>query len=204
MSDDTKRINLIDIEPRTHSWLVKQANEMGMSIRGYAGYLLDNVCVSWKPPTEGERERMILWQYHKALVEETLRDLVYRTAAIYSKYPTEELAETLASQCELAGLDYGEVIHRIEDDPYSSLVAFSHNGTKLGECIEWLSSILTGKEVGLPASAILTMGEQRNFSHATLNRAKRAMSRDKDSPKVISVRCSTGWLWKLEDRQNNE
>lgn len=203
LDKDRKRINLVDVDDETHKWLVREANKVGMSIRGYAGYLLENARAAWEPPTEGEPERLALWNYHCALGKKNLHDLAYRMAALYEYNPTEEMAERLAEQCELAGLDYREVMQRVADDPFSSLIAFSHNGTKLGECIRWLSKFLAGKQSGLPARVLLSLGERRGYGETMMNRAKRAMNNDPESPRIISIRMAQGWYWKLEEREGS-
>lgn len=201
MSDVKKRINMVDIEEPTHEWLVQQANIMGMSIKDYAGYLIDDARLKkWKKPSKDEPERLALWNYHQALIAERKKDIAYKMAAMYECDKTEEMADLLARQCELAGLDYSEVIRQVQDDPYSSLVAFSHNGTKLGECIRWLGNVLKGKKVGLPASAVFSMAHDKGYSQTMLNRAKRAMNADINSPKVLSVRKANGWFWQLKER----
>jgi len=202
MKDDKKRINLIDIEPDTHDWLVRLANEKGMSIKDFAGYLLDDARGKWKHPDSSEPERLALWNYYEALAQEQLRKLAYRVAAMYERNQTEEMAETLARQCELAGLDYREVIQQVEDDPFSSLVAFSHNGTKLGDCISWLGDMLAGQEKGLPVRILIAIGKQRGFNETLMNRAKRAMNADLGSPSVTSVRKTNNWFWRLKDEHN--
>ena len=202
--DKKKRINLVDVNDETHQWIVRKANEAGMSIRGYASFLLERARAEWKPPEESNPESQALWNYHQALGRKNLQDLAYRMAALYEYNQTEEMAERLAQQCEYAGLDYREVLQRVTDDPFSSLIAFSHNGTKLGECIRWLSKILAGKEMGLPARAIFALGEREGFGETMLNRAKRAMNNDLESPRVLSVREAQGWHWKLQEREDSQ
>jgi hypothetical protein len=203
-NDDKKRINLIEIEPETHSWLVKRANEAGMSINGYAGYLLDDVRLTWRPPNPDTAtpEQIALWNYHQVLVQDYKRKLAYRTAAIYEQNKTEEMADRLKEQCEIAGLDYSEVMQEVEDDPYSSLVAFSHNGTKLGDCIRWLGSKLQDKEDGLPVTVLMSIGKQLGYNSTMMNRAKRAMNHDSRSPRVVSIRKSEGWCWKVKEEND--
>jgi len=202
LEKDKKRINLVDVSDETHKWIVRKANEAGMSIRGYAGFLLERAKTEWKPPEEGGPESQALWNYHQALGKKNLHDLAYRMASLYEYNPTEEMAERLAQQCEFAGLDYREVIQRVADDPFSSLVAFSHNGTKLGECIRWLSKFLAGKQNGLPARVLFSLGDRQGYGETMMNRAKRAMNNDPESPRVISVRQAQGWYWKLEEREH--
>lgn len=203
LEKDRKRINLVDVNDETHKWLVRGANERGMSIRGYAGYLIEDAKAKWKPPTEGEPGRLALWNYHQAVAKKNLQDLAYRMASLYEYNPTEEMAERLVQQCELVGLDYREVLQRVADDPFSSLVAFSHNGTKLGECIRWLSKFLAGKQNGLPARVLLSVGNRQGYGETMMNRAKRAMNNDPESPRVISIRQAQGWYWKLEEREDS-
>ena len=201
MSDDKKKINLVPVDPATHSWLVEQANAEGESIAKHAGHLLNDAMTEWKPPTEDEPERMVLWDYYRELRKKRMRDLVYRTAEMYNESPSSESAEVLAKQCERAEMDYREVIDKVRDDPYSSLIIFSHNGTKLGECIRWLSGTIRDTPTDFPVNLLEKMAAKRGYNMAMLNRAKKAMNMDSDSPKVMSVRKSFGWSWRLEERE---
>lgn len=204
MNDDKKKVNLIPIDEDTHKWIVKQANEQGESIANCAGRLLDEVSRTWEPPTEDEPERMVLWDYHRELAKKRTRDMVYRTAELYNENPTSESADVLAKQCERAEMDYREVIDKVRDDPYSSLVLFSHNGTKLGECIRWLSGTLRKAASDFPVSLLEKTAAKRGYNMAMLNRAKRAMNQDSESPKVMSVRKSSGWSWRLEEKVTDQ
>lgn len=199
MSDDKKRINLVPIDPETHEWLVKRANAKGESIAGHAGRLLNDAMASWEPPTEDEPERMVLWDYYRELRKKKIRDIVYRTAELYNDNPTAESAEVLAKQCERAEMDYREVIDKVRDDPFSSLIVFSYNGTKLGECIKWLSGTLRNAPMDFPVSMLEKTADKRGYNMTMLNRAKRAMNKDSESPKVISVRKPFGWAWRMEE-----
>jgi hypothetical protein len=199
MNDDKRKVNLVPIDPGTHDWLVNQANITGKSIADHAGYLLDDAATQWEPPTEDEPERMVLWDYHRELRKKRMRDMVYRTAELYNDNPTDTAADLLAKQCERAEMDYMEVISKVKDDPYSSLIIFSHNGTKLGECIRWLSGTLRGIDSDFPVSLLEKTAAKRGYNMAMLNRAKRAMNQDSTSPRVMSVRKSFGWSWRMEE-----
>lgn len=205
MSDDKKRLNLIRVEEGTFSWLVNRANAHGMAIGDFAGELLDECALTWKPPTDVESDRMLFWNSVQVQQEEQKRRLVYQAAAIYQnrRNPTEEEAERLASMCEEAGMDYREVIKEVGSDPFSSVVAFSRNGSAAGQCMRWLADTMKNRRV-MPAKLIEVKAGQEGFSPSTLSRARRAINLDERSPTIATRKRGRGWEWYIDEEEDQE
>lgn len=205
MSDDKKRINLITIEEQTLSLLLNQANVQGKSLGNFVGLLLDEYAFTWKPPAKEEPDRLLFWDWVQAQQEEQKRKMVYQVAAIYQsrKNPTEEEAERLARMCETAGLDYKEVVKEISNDPFSSIVMHSRNGTATGQCMRWLAGVMKDRK-RMPVNLIEIKASQKGFSRSTLNRARRAINMDTKSPTIETEKIGKGWQWYIRGEEESE
>lgn len=202
MSDDMKKINLIAVEDSTFAWVVSQANACGKSVADFVGLLVDEVALTWRPPTGEEPDRLLFWDWVQSQQEERKRKMVYQTAAIYQSHrnPTEEEADRLARMCETAGLDYKEVIKEISSDPFSSIIMQSRNGTATGQCMRWLADVI--KERGhVPVKIIRALANKDGFSQSTLDRARAAINMDAKSPSIETRRSGPGWEWYVGEEE---
>jgi len=212
-TDDKKKLNRVSVEPDTHTWLVEQANALGESVGDFAGALLDAMSSShepmeWKGGTLTDYEGIAhtfdtdnleaFWTWYKFTQEDRQRQRVHHAAAMYATNPTEAGAERLARMCELTGLDYAEVKERAEGDPYSSLVANTRNGTKFGECMQWLPSFLIEQGGQFNVGPLRAIANREGFTPSMLDRVKRAIRNDPDIPPIVSVRVGAMWAWKID------
>ena len=203
-SDDRKKLNRISVEPTTHEWLVEMANRDGEGVGDYAGALLDMLSGSCKPDAPlgsdkfDDNNIQVFWSWYRFRQKERLKNRVYQAAAIYAADPDEDGAERLANMCERANMDYTEVKDRAENDPFSSLIASTRNGTKFGECMRWLPEFLTEHGGQVPVAPLRVMASQYGFTPSMLDRVKRAIQSDPDTPTIMSIRIGVAWAWKLD------
>jgi hypothetical protein len=195
--EDKKRLNYISVNADTLTWLVKLANELGEHVGDFAGYLLDECALKWKPPTEGDDpDRQLFWELLDFQRRETLHNRVITAASIYQnkRVKTEEDADSLAAMCDLAGLDYGEIMKQVEGDPFSSVIAYSRNGSVMGNCMRWLVEKMRDRQ-RMPANLVEVLANRQGFSKSTLDRARRAINMDAKSPAIETKREGRGWVW---------
>jgi hypothetical protein len=197
--EDKRKVNCIFIEPATHSWLIEQANIAGESLGDYVGLLLDDVSSQWEPPTNEEPSRMLRWNLVRAQRRKRQVDDVFRLASIYNDLQEDDIADLLQEQCDLAGLDYAEVMREVGRDPFSTIVAHSRDGSKFGQCIRWLSKAMRDRSEPVPARTVIAAAAEEGFGNAMLQRAKRAINQDHTSPNIVSVKDGVGWTWVLEE-----
>jgi len=198
MRDDKKKINVVPIEPATHEALINFANQKGVAVNEFLGYLADTHFVSslCEPKPDKPLQRAA-WLSLQSKYEAKLRDEVYQAAGRYLERPTENGAERLAEQCDLMGLDYAEIISEIKSDPFSSMVEYSRNGSKTGDCIRFLIKEMNERK-RFPAKLVFALGKQRGFNRSLVNSAKRAVNNDPKSPEIKSIRTSNGWDWAID------
>lgn len=206
--DDKKRLNLVDVQPSTHSWLIKKANEEGMNIKDYAGVLLDLVCMNdWQPPIDDKAplHAQGYWAFVQIMNQRRMREYAYAAAAAYKEEPSDETAEWLARLCEAAGLNYDSLISIVDNDPFSSLVINAKgNDSKFGQCMQWLPQELLEAGGQLPYSEIQARAEKRGFSMSMVGRVKKAINADSETPSIVSERQSYGWDWKVASKDGEE
>lgn len=199
-NDDKKYLTNVPIDPMTHDRLVMLANKEGVKLADLVGEMLDEDFYGWQPPNAEEQPgQRAMYNEFRVRQRQRLKQSVYTLAAVYKEDPTEENADILAEQCELAGLDYKEVVDRVGKDPFSSLIAFSRNGSKAGDCIKWLSETMRAAHDGLTVQQVKALADERGFKMSMVNRCKRAINNDYDSPNIVSERQSTGWVWTLSE-----
>lgn len=203
MSDDKKTLNYINVDTEVFSWLVNQANAQGERLGDFVGAVLEEVSQTWCPPMEDEPERLLFWNYMKVQREERLRKMVYQAAAIYHNHPnpTEDEADRLASMYEAAGMDYKEVVKEVSDDPFSSIIAHSQNGSATGQCMRWLAGVMKNRKV-MPVKLVMVKARQEGFSDSTLTRARGAINMDDKSPTIATRKRAYGWEWYIEDDED--
>ena len=203
--EDKKTINQIPVDTHTHRWLVRFANLKGESLKEATGSLLDMLYTAYIPETdqlnkEGyDNEQVeLFWSWFKFKQKEIRRQRVFQAAAIYASDPTEENADMLARMCELARLDYAEVKEKAENDPYSSLIASTRNGTKFGECMRWLPQFIMEQGGQVNVAPLRAMANRQGFTASMLDRVKRAIQNDPDAPAIVSVKVGAAWAWRIE------
>jgi hypothetical protein len=199
MRDDKKKFSLVPVDPATHSILVGIANQEGVPPNELLGHIADTKFISWEIPDSSKPLERARWLSFKSRIRARCRDEVYRCAVSYLEHPTEKGAEDLAEQCDLVGLDYTQVIKEIKSDPFSSMVEFSRNGSKTGECIRWLAGEMLERK-HISAKLVFALGQKKGFNQTVVNAAKRAINADIKSPMIKSVRTSTGWDWAIEEK----
>lgn len=202
--DDKRKLNCIYVEPATHAWLVEMANSHGEMLGDFAGMVLDDISSNWTYPTNEEPQRLLRWNVIEALRRKRQVDDVYKLAAIYQELQEDALADRLQEQCELAGLAYEEVIERVGNDPFSSIIANSRDGSKFGQCVKWLSQVLRDHRGAVAVNALEQAAEESGFAVSMLKQAKRAINRDPSTPTIRSIKSGVGWTWVLEQEQEEE
>lgn len=193
--DDKRYVNWVPIDEEAWGWLSQQADAHGMRLNDFIGTLLEDIFETWEPPESDEPGRRTLWAMVRFERRRRMRERVNRAANIYEDDPTEESADDLAQMCEDAGMDYGEVLKNMRDDPFSSLTAFSRNGSVLGECIRWLPKFIQDRGGRVPVRLIQIVAGKRGFSESTVSRARRAINNDLGTPAILTKRDGPGWTW---------
>lgn len=204
--DGKKCINKVWVDDETHTALLNGANKQGDTIASYAGAILDDAAISEKPNFSDDADPFarLHWNWYRFKLKQRSIEKVHRAAAIYSENPTDENADSLEQMCADAGLDYKDVINRTKNDPFSSIVANSRNGTKYGRCIRWLPDTIVKMGGRVPVSTLNTMAAIEGFDSSMLNRVKRAINGDANTPNILSERESNGWIWVLDEHVQDD
>lgn len=206
MDEQNKCLNKIWIEADTHDILLRDANDEGVTIAQLAGSVLDKVAKMRSGGLMNSDDPYVrsYWNWKKAKLQDELVQRVHRAAAMYCDNPTDKMAECLMEMCEDAGMDYTEVLNRAKDDPFSSIVANSRNGTKYGQCMRWLPNAIKQQGGKVQVTALETIASIEGFNKSMLDRVKRAISKDNNGVKIKSERESEGWVWILEEHEQEE
>jgi hypothetical protein len=202
--DNKKRLNLIEVEPDVHAWLVSEANDEGMKIGEFAGYLLEQLFNGNEFINTINPYVKIYSSWVAVRKKQRARERVYDVARLYQELQTEDLAEQLAEMCECADMNLQEVIDRVSNDPFSSIIVQQRSDTKFGQCLKWLPDYLIKNGGEMPVAEIRSAAEKQGFTKSMLGRVKRAIDDDIDTPGIISVRVSEGWNWKVEQLEDVE
>jgi len=206
MEDENKRsINYIPVDEDTFAWLKQQANQAGELISHFAGAVLDSASVDWQPTITDDQsdDSKLFWKLHEIRKQKKRRDTVYRAAAIYKERPDEQTADTLSDMCEWAGLDYAEVMNQVENDPFSSIIAQSRNGTKFGSCVRWLPAFISDHNGEVAVTPLRIVASNLGYSNSMLDRVKAAINNDIDTPSIVSVKSGKNWVWRVEEMSHN-
>lgn len=201
MSNDRKYyVNHVPLDEEVHRRIVDQATLVGMRPADFVGYLTgERIKEGWKEPTPDCPEKYVDWQLMQMKQEERMKNQVFKAAALYQKYPSEKNAECLSRMCDAARMGYNEVIKKLDDDPFSSLYLYAKNGSELGNCMRWLSTFITERGGVVPARIVKVAATREGFSDSTLDRAKRTIMADADSPTIISDKRGKGWVWCIKE-----
>jgi len=145
---------------------------------------------------EDDQSSVFNWDWF--LQREAMLMQAKHAARIHLMFPSDESGEKLEQLCDEAGLLVAEVIAEVSDDPFSSAILENRSLTLLSKCTEWLAGVLVqAGDDGVSANIMYAQAKKSGYSGSTLERAKRAINQDIDSPQVESVRDGSGWVWRV-------
>lgn len=198
--DNKKKINEVLIESETHDLIVRVANIKGVSIRTFAGLILDDWATRHVPnldsANEGEKS---FWEYVEFKRRKLARRRAYEMASEYSIEKNENDAEKLQAYCDKEGIDYGSIIAEVGNDPFSSIVAESRSGEKITACISWIGRTIKTSGGRIDVAELERLGATEGYNKQLLDRAKKIVNQSPDTPQIASVRDGKGWTWELID-----
>src|SRR3990167_3904373 len=201
MADDKRAINLIQVDAMTHEWLIQEANKAGQKIGEFAGLQLDRLFLGSNYNRESSnplvRARDYLVKHER--MQAAAKD-VYKLAAIYLTRPEDtDLADDLHEMCESLGLDMQQIIAMTRDTPFLTII--DNTRGKFGQCVDWLSNLLTQHTV-IASATIIQMAADNGDRKSMLERAKTYLNNNDPNWKIKSIHNGTGWEWhltKIED-----
>lgn len=139
------------------------------------------------------RLRIMEWVTRKRLGNQaTLNAIAARGPRVLS----EEEAERLHEIAEELDLDEEKAAELALGTPYASVIAFSNNGTKGGQCQQWLASLLSEQQDGIARTYIVSMGSKLGYTESMINRASRVIG--------VAKRKETGGAWVWYPRAEDE
>lgn len=192
-------INHVPLDEDVHRRVIDQATLVGLRPADFAAYLIgEQMKLEWKEPSPDEPEKYIDWKLMQMKRQEHMREQVFRAAALYKKNPSDENADHLSQMCDAASMAYNEVMKYIDNDPFSSLYLYAKNGSTLGSCMRWLSTFISERSGVVPAKIVKIAAARENYSDSTLERAKRTINGDMDSPMIVSEKRKEGWVWRIQ------
>jgi len=201
MSDQEYKaaLNYVPIDKETNDWLVTEANKEGIQVRVFAGLLLDEKARQYFRAAYEKDEDQGVWDEHWYDQYSRMWARTRRAAAIYLDNPSDEARDRLERMCTRLGKDVDEIIAEADANPFSTLVAREKEATKRGECILWLCEVMRDHGGSVDASVIYAMADQKGYSTSTLNRAKRDINNDPNTPNIVPGRSGPRHLWVLEE-----
>lgn len=200
VSQDTKRLNWVQVETETFEWLRHKANADGSSIGNYAGALLDSLAQE-SEETEGHEGSSNFWNWRFFEQKRRKRDRVYQAASIYIQDETEEGRDRLAQMCEGVGMDLSEVLQRVGSDPFAAILAKTNDGTKFSRCLHWLPSYIQGRGGTVDVSSLREAASREGFAPSMLDRVKQAIKVDPEIPEIVSEKPGKSWVWLIKEEQ---
>lgn len=212
-SDNKKVINRVNIDPFGHAWAVKMANKYGVSMADFCGMALASLATAWKPDTdeiasadEFQPEYIRLYiDYFEEQQRHRRRQLVREVAIIHTQYPDDASADRLARMCKVAGMDLTEIMDAAKSTEFGSIVDYSRDGTKFGQCLQWLASYISKESKngnGVPSMQIYAAGKASGFEQEMIKRAKGRICHDPLSPMIRSKKGPGGtWIWHIEAQE---
>jgi len=221
--DKKKYITFISgLDPETHAWLVQRSNILGLKIGDFVAVALkraryDDIYGDLETEMQSQNAMIALGGIElSADLERQKRERVFALAYQYQDTPNENLADLLKLACDVAGMDYQEVMTYAENDPFGSIISSSDTSTQIERCIQWLYHTLTGykgfvKVEDNPVYAkndLEEMSIERGWSSKTLSRAKTRINtqlRQKAGEEfpykeVKTIRIGNRWYWYYDDR----
>lgn len=196
-------LNKIFISQDAHSWLKMEANRLGMGIEEFSAFLIEKCAAEWEVPTKSNNvDVQMLWNEFEIRRMMKRQRLAKSAADRYIESPSEFMANKTARQCELAGLDYNEVLSTAENDPFTSIINYETNDDSLfGKCVRWIIDFLYANGSEVSANVLKTVGSRHSFTESMIERAKRRINSMKEFDKRIdSHRNSSGWTWRLVNK----
>lgn len=213
MAQDNKRtINRVKVDNFGHASALREANRRGMDLGDFVGALVSSWAIAIDPET-GEMkdvEGMDLGRFKIGMLSFKMQQhhrmcqLVREAAVIHTQHPDDVSADELAEMCELAGMDLAEIMDIANTMEFKSMLQYSRDGSKYGECMTWLAYYMSdeGKDgKGVPVSQIFAVGKSSGFDEQMIRRAKRSFRHDPLSPSIESKRVSRGWVWHIKKRE---
>lgn len=142
------------------------------------------------------RLRVLEWETRRRLANQALLNAIAaRGVAVLD----EAEADTLHELAEELDLDEGQAAKLAEGSTFASAVAYGSNGTKGGQCIQWLASLLLEEQGGIPRSQIMSAGERLGYSESMLDRVSRKLGTVKQKGE------GGAWYWfPPEDKERVE
>ncbi len=194
-------ISYVRLEMDAKDWVVKQANQEGMSVSDYVGSLIEvehQRAANAQPPKDDSM--CDVWDHHWFRQREKRLKRVRYAASQYLSDPNDESKLILDRMCDRIGRDVDEIVAEIEDNPFAAVVAKERSDNKRGECILWLSEFLVKNDGEVDASVVYEVAKTKGFSSSTLNRAKGDINNDTETPAVESGRDGTRHVWRMVER----
>lgn len=203
--DDKRTINRILIDPKTHRIMIDLANQQGISLSDFIGAVVDEAAMSWVPPEVSKDQWHIFhWNYIQLWKRQRRVQMVYQMAAMYNELGgSEDLADLIERQCEICGVDMTELMLQVQDDPLSSLIAQTRQGTKFDQCLRWLSDAMQRYGEFL-VSQLKVLAAAQGYDWTMVNRVKREIQGSGLDVNLISEKRGKTWWWVLADRETGE
>lgn len=204
--DDKKKINIVPMEPAAYEMLIKLANEDGTAVNEYIGRMINGWAETLQPTEENlqDPDKRKYWNFVWAERERAGRQKLYRMAAAYVEYPSEDNENRLRGQCELFNRDFDEVVAKVSRNPYASAVAGAAKDTKFNSCTVWLTRLFTDQSNEIMVNVLKTLAQGMGYSWSMVTRVRDSLNNDLDSPHIRSVRESSGWKWVLEREEEQQ
>jgi hypothetical protein len=158
-----------------------------------SGELLMFGVLAFLAEREGEDElsaeaqlRLLEWETRRRLANQALLNAIAARANITLDEEEADLLHILAEELDL---DEAAAAQLAEGGTFASAVAYSYNGTKGGQCMQWLASLLSKDDEGIPRAQIAQAGARLGYSESMINRSSRKLN-------VIKKKGEGGvWRW---------
>jgi len=201
MSDQEYKaaLNYVPINKETNEWLVAEANKEGTPVRVFAGLILDEKAQQSFHAGYEKDEDQGAWDEHWYDQWSRMWMRTRKAAAIYLENPSDEARTRLERMCTRLGKDVDEIIAEADANPFSTIVAREKEATKRGQCILWLCEMIRSHDGSVDSSVVYAIADQKGYSISTLNRAKRDINNDPNTPNIVSGREGSRHLWVLEE-----
>ena len=195
-SDDKKYISRVPLDPDVFDFLLHQANRRGIQVGEFAGIVIGYWQDQFEPDGDLSPSSQFYWNKVTSRRDKERRDSLWRMAAEYNEFPTETGADLLQTQCDILSVDYKSLMAEVGQDPFSSIVITSRDGTKFHECMQWLTRLFRTKSE-LYVSTIRQMGSRAGFKNSMIDRVRSAINEDRQTPELRSEKRGKLWVWRL-------
>lgn len=200
-----KKINAVLLDSEVHAWTEMEGTRQGLSPSELLAYFALENYLKWEPPNEKSHPDVrMAWNDRRMRRRLWRKQQVEKAAAMYAEDPTQENAELLAEQCLLAGISLEEAKAGAENDPFTSIIAYSSNGTAFGECCRWLPRFIL-EHNDIPQPVVCTAGKKAGFDESMITRARRRINSLPDSEwRIETKHCGAFWRWSLVKKGQEE